>query len=137
MEQSERTGRRAKRKFMVGVLVLLLIVAAGTSTLLFVKYQDALKDNPQREQQRVLTALAEVIQLPKEAPGFSTVVDVSKLSNPTLKARAKNGDKLIVFAKAKRLVIYRPSTTKVIDMLTIQDKQPVAGVSTNDPASAD
>ncbi len=125
-------ARPKRRGLVFSILALLLVVAIATSTLLFVKYRDALHDNPQREREHILTTIRTVVQLPKETPGFSTVIDVSKLTNPILKKRAQNGDRLIIFAKSKRLVIYRPATGKVIDMLTIQSNDVSAATSNQD-----
>jgi hypothetical protein len=138
MEQtSEYKGRRSTRRFAFGMLSIVAVLALAASAFLFTKYQAALKNNPTREREQILAAISQVVALPQETPGFSTVIDASKLTNPTLKARAKNGDLLIIYAKAKRLVIYRPPASKVVDMLTIQTSQPVAGTTETTAETAD
>ncbi len=132
MEES-RT-RRSRRKPLVAVLTILLVIAVAASAVLFTKYRQLSSSNTKEERQQIIRTIQDVVALPDEQPTLSTVVDASKFTNPTLKARAKDGDKLLVYAKAKRLILYRPSTKKVIDMLTIQDKQPADAV---DKVSAD
>lgn len=113
--RSVHTGRT-----IIVILVLLLFVAAGTAGLLFVKYKQIADIKPGSERQRIIAKLQPVIELPNEQPNLSTVLDTTKLTNPTLKQRARNGDVLIIYKSAKRLIIYRPSSDKVVDMLTIQ-----------------
>jgi hypothetical protein len=95
----------------------------GASAFWFVQYRHALATNPNRERQRIVSSIDSAVTLPSEEPSLSTVLDATKLTNKTLRSLAKNGDKLLVYPKAKRLIIYRPSTKKVVDMLTIRDMQ--------------
>jgi len=127
---------RGKRVAVVVLLVALLVAALGVSAFLYIKYRHAMASNPNQERQNIVNSIKKSIDLPAEDPAMSTVIDKTKLTNPTLKDRTENGDKLLIFAKTKRLVIYRPSTGKVVDILTIQDKQPVtAGTKTDSPAA--
>ena len=49
------------------------------------------------------------------------VADKQKLNNPALAAVVQNGDKILIYGQAKRLIVYRPSVHKIVTMLTIQD----------------
>jgi hypothetical protein len=60
--------------------------------------------------------------VPNETPVITTVLDKTKLTNKSLATHATNGDRLYIFSKAKRIMLYRPSTHQVVDMLTIQGK---------------
>lgn len=54
--------------------------------------------------------------LPKnEAPALLTITDTSKISTPFLK-QAENGDKLLVYQDAKKVILYRPSVDRIIDV---------------------
>lgn len=61
------------------------------------------------------------MQLPtSEKPSLmATVTDTSALKTPFLK-EAKNGDKIIVYEKARRVIIYRPSTDRIVDIGPIE-----------------
>lgn len=122
------SGRRSRRG-VISVLLVLLLLTTGVSALLFIKYQRALGSNPSEERQQIISKIEHVVLLPNEDPSLSTVVDSTKFTNQTLRDRAKNGDKLLIYAEAKRLVIYRPATQKVVDLLTIQEKQPTTAAS--------
>jgi uncharacterized protein HemX len=122
MEQAENKRQRRKRGPAIALLLLLLIAAVGASAFWFVKYREAVNSNPAKERQKIIQTIGQAVMLPAEEPELSTVTNTAKLTNQTLKTRAKNGDKLLVYAKAKRLIIYRPSNGKVVDMLTIQQQ---------------
>lgn len=50
----------------------------------------------------------------KEQPTVATVKDRTQLQDAALKNAVKNGDKILVYAKAQVIVVYRPSTGKVV-----------------------
>jgi hypothetical protein len=116
---SPRTAWASPRRFIT-ILVILLVILAAASVLLFAKYRHATADNPARKQQRLTAELGQVVELPPEQPIISTVLDKSKLSNQALASRAHDGDTLFIFPKSKRLILYRPNDKKVVDMLNIQ-----------------
>jgi hypothetical protein len=50
-----------------------------------------------------------------ETPALITVTDVSKLTTPFLK-ESQDGDKILVYQNAKKVVIYRPSIDRIVDI---------------------
>ena len=50
-----------------------------------------------------------------ETPEVATVADTTKLDSQPFFSRAQNGDKVIIYRTAKRVVLYRPSTNMVIE----------------------
>jgi len=59
--------------------------------------------------------IGQTLALPDETPVVTTIQDVTKFNNQAFFKNAQNGDKLLLFAKAGRVVLYRPSTQKVIE----------------------
>jgi len=53
--------------------------------------------------------------LPSEEPTVATVEDKTKLSSEFLRA-AENGDKLLLFKDAKKVILYRPSIDRIIEV---------------------
>ena len=128
MENDQKhRSHHSGRKLFIGILLLLLVIAVGVSGLLFIKYKRAVDTANSSEREQIIQRLAPIIILPDEQPDLSTILDTSKLTNQVLKQRANNGDKLLIYNKAKRLIIYRPATGKVVDMLTIQTQTDAAG----------
>ncbi len=119
-----QTKPRRRLPILIIVLALLLLATAGACLFFYLKYQEASK-NPQADQQKVLQSIGTVLQLPGEQPTSFTISDKTKLTNQILADRVENGDTLFVYANAKKLVVYRPSAKKVVDMLSIEANAPL------------
>ena len=69
------------------------------------------------EEKRVAAAVARHVILPSdETPALATVTDPTKLTNNRLLSQAKQGDKILIYAKWKQAIIYRPSSDRVVDI---------------------
>lgn len=49
-----------------------------------------------------------------EQPAMATISDKSKVTTDFLK-QAENGDKVLIYQKAKKVIIYRPSIDRIVD----------------------
>lgn len=59
--------------------------------------------------------VSDYLELPtNEDPTVATVKDKEKLQDQALKDAVKNGDKILVYAKSQVIVVYRPSTGKIV-----------------------
>lgn len=110
-------GRRWKQVAAVAAVIVIAWLAYG-----YVTTKDALNKaaNPtqtvQNAKQELVDKVGKLVDLPPgETPSTATVSDASKLQNQAFFARAQNGDKVLVFSKAGRAVLYRPSTNKIIE----------------------
>lgn len=99
-----------------------LVVALVVGIYYFLQYQKSqeLLKNPvlenQMETQNLIDKVGKLIELPKdEEPTVATVSDVKKLKSQAFFANAQNGDKVLIYQKAKKAVLYRPSTNKIIE----------------------
>jgi hypothetical protein len=115
---SEPSRPKSHKKSIV-VLAVLCAAAMGCAVFFFFQYQGALQNTQAKQQQQLLERLGATVILPTETPLFLSISDKSKLSNTTLAARVDNGDTLIVYSQAKRLIVYRPAAQKIVDMLSI------------------
>lgn len=71
----------------------------------------------QAEAATLKSQVAKLVELPSdEVPTIATVSDVTKLQSQAFFKNAKNGDKVLMFTKAKEAVLYRPSDNKIIQM---------------------
>jgi hypothetical protein len=114
-----------KYKLYIGVVVL-LILAATPSVYYFRQYQKAqLKlNNPteasKQEARDTIAAVGRLILLPTgEEPTVMQITDVSKLKDQAFFTNAVNGDKVLIFTKAKKAILYRTETNKIIDVAPI------------------
>lgn len=64
----------------------------------------------------ILATIRTVMELPSEKPSIVTITDREKLQNQTFFQKAENGDKIIIYEDAKRVILYRPKTKKIVDV---------------------
>lgn len=115
------------RQRLLWVVILVLLIAGGYFAYKYnqEKTNNArLTSNPQaaaREEVRQLTEkVGKLIVIPQdETPTLATVTDASKLKEQAFFAKAQNGDKVLIFTKAKRAILYRPSTQKIIEVAPV------------------
>lgn len=117
-----------KKVIVVAILILVALMAAG-GYIAYNKIQDQnakierLSD-PQEaakdEAARVKDLVGKLVDLPKdETPTIATVNDASKLKGQAFFAQAQNGDKVLIFTKAKKAYLYRPSTNKLVEVAPV------------------
>jgi len=131
--KSKKTGKKfspkmSGKKLMILVVVLLLLASAGGYAYQTRKVNNLKKENArladprkasQAEADQLKAEVAERIEVPKETQTIATVVDADKLKNQPFFADAQNGDKVLLFAQAKKAILYRPSTKKIIEVAPI------------------
>ena len=106
--------------------IVLLLVALVPSVFFYQKYKKTqlLLTNPtaaSKEQlQELLKTIDKIIELPRgEDPSVATVSDKTKLQDNAFFNQAENGDKVLIYVKAKKAILYRPSANKVIDVAPV------------------
>ncbi len=141
--------RKNKRiRLLYVVIALILVIFGGLSFVGYTKYNNLKKENKRlsnpeesakQETQKLKDSVAALVDLPTgEEPTIATVTDLNKLKNQPFFAKAQNGDKVLIYAKAKKAILYRPSTNKVIEFSTITsdtkspDKQDGVKATTSD-----
>lgn len=121
------------------VLGLLIgaVLALIPSYYFYTKYQQAQKllKNPQQasidQTKSVVAMVGKLIALPTdETPSLATVQDKTKLKDQPFFKNAMNGDKLLLFIKAKKAILYRESSNKIIEVAPINIQKPPAGSAT-------
>lgn len=122
----------SRKNLFIGLGVVLFLLVLGSSIYFFTQYQasqNLLKSTKggNLEVEGVVTSVGKLMELPKgEVPTLATVSDKSKLKDQAFFKRAENGDKVLIFANAKRAILYRPSLNKIIDVTSIDLSEPVA-----------
>lgn len=64
------------------------------------------------------------VLLPDEIPTVATVSDINLLADQPFFARAKNGDKVLLFRASNRAILYDPRADKVLDIGNIDSVGP-------------
>jgi hypothetical protein len=70
----------------------------------------------QTESKTVISAISKFMVLPSdEEPTLSTVTDKDKLKEQYFFKNFEDGDKILIYTKAKKAILYRPSINKIIE----------------------
>jgi len=108
-------------KVILTVIVFLLVAGSlGMAGYFYKQYNDIKKD-PNKVSTDEIKSLTNVISkfmdLPTdETPTLATVTDKEKLKDQDFFKKSENGDKILIYANAKKAILYRPSTQKVIEV---------------------
>lgn len=123
INETPKKNRRPKMSKTLALILIVMIAAVVVSGYFYKKYRDTQNklNNPtaaaQSETSALVAKVGKLVELPSgEAPTIATVSDVSKLSGQTFFESAKNGDKVLIYSKAKKAILYRPSTNKVVNV---------------------
>jgi len=112
-----------KKVFVTGFIIFVIILfigAAGAAGYFYKQYND-IKNNPNKistdEIDSITSAISKFMDLPTgETPTLATVTDKEKLKDQDFFKNSENGDKILIYANAKKAVLYRPSIGKVIEV---------------------
>jgi len=147
---NKSTSKKSNNKgsLLIWVLIIIiLLIAIGGGVYYYIQYQKSqqLLKNPalgaQMESQNLIAKVGSLMELPKgENPTIATISDITKLRNQAFFANAQNGDKVLIYPKAKKAILYRPSTNKIINVAPINISasstvQPVGAVTITPPVS--
>ncbi|HYU64899.1 MAG TPA: hypothetical protein VEK36_01350 [Candidatus Paceibacterota bacterium] len=121
------------KPFMISLIALVV----GTSTLAFYfynKYNQVKQSSPQQETQsevqRLVANVSKLILLPEnETPTVATVSDPTLLRDQPFFARAKIGDKVLIYANARRAILYDPVENKILEVAPLNIGTPTPSPS--------
>lgn len=125
-------GFMSKRSFVIVSSILGLIIVIAI--ILLVKSQievRALKKNlatqessgnMNPDQKELVSAVGKLIILPgDEEPTIATVTDLEKLKGQAFFSNAKLGDKVLIYAKAQKAILFRPNENKIIELAPLNN----------------
>ena len=127
-----------KKKHIVIILAVLLVAAAGAA---FYFYKKSLpvqsSGQASREEIKALGAkVGRLIVLPRgEDPTVATVVEPEKLIDQPFFANAQKGDKVLIYAGAKKAILYNPESNKIIEVAPVNIGDLPAATATVSPAT--
>lgn len=109
------------KKYFIGIgivaFLLLTLVPTVYFYLQYQKSQEALKENKaiaENDVEALIKRIAQHVELPEgETPTVAAVNDINQLKNQPFFARAKNGDKVLVYKDARKAYLYDPVGDKI------------------------
>lgn len=118
------------KKSVLGFILLAVVGGSLATSAYFYKQYEKIKKNPnlvaQEEVKKLAFKVGELMILPTdEAPSVATVVDKDKLKDQPFFKNTLNGDKILIYTKAKKAILYRPTNNKIIEYapLALGDNQ--------------
>lgn len=112
-----------KKKYYSTILIVVLLLSFSLTFYFYKKYQTAQKTLQKQlspdDREKLIAQIGKLIELPKEEPTVASISDKEKLKNQPFFQNAKNGDKVLIFTKAKKAILYRPSINKIIEVSQI------------------
>jgi|GEM_PF-2083281 len=105
----------------LNVTLLFVTIVAVSASLFFYLQYSAVQGKTQADQQLV-ERISQNVQLPTdETPIVVTVASKTKLTNKQLAKKVHDGDKLIIYSANRRIIVFRPSTEKIVDILSFNN----------------
>ncbi len=128
------TGTKKREK----VAIVLLAVMAGlgllASGLLYLQHDhdqkiiNAAGVTSQIEAGEVIGKVSKLMVLPPhEVPSVATISDAGKLPRQKFFARAKNGDKVLIYARAKTAILYDPEKGIIVAVSPLNTRSSARG----------
>lgn len=131
--KTDKKKRKLIPKASTIVIVILLLALAGGGYYFYNKYSETKQEveklsTVQGQQElnksqteQLLSEMRSIIVLPTgEDPVVATITDVKQLDKNEFYKDAQNDDRVIVFAKAQKAYIYRPSTKTIVNVGAFQ-----------------
>jgi len=112
---------KSKKKLSIGIGIIFVVVITAVSISQITAKKNEFKtvNNPEKAVE-VAKSLVEIVgkiyELPNEIPTIATITDTKELPVDPFYIKAKNGDKILIFSSAGEIIMYRPSTNRVIDV---------------------
>ncbi|MDO8335492.1 MAG: hypothetical protein Q7T74_01765 [Candidatus Saccharibacteria bacterium] len=125
---------------LIAVILLIFITISNNK-----KNEFKTVNEPQKAKavaQSLVEIVGKIYQLPNETPTIATITEKGELPPDPFYEKAIEGDKILIFADSRKIIMYRPSENKVIDVGTLEPKTEatpvpeVAGSSTSSTGSA-
>ncbi|MFM7088186.1 MAG: hypothetical protein ACKOW9_01480, partial [Candidatus Paceibacterota bacterium] len=105
-----------QKYFIIGLILFFAIVTGGLFFYFFDRQSSLLDDKKaQSEAKSLYEKVDKHFVLPKdELPTVATVTEPEKLQGQSFFAKAKKGDKVLIFTNAKEAILYDPVIDKVV-----------------------
>ena len=130
------------KKHLTNILVVAVVLTGGLAYYFYSEYS-ALKSDPNKvareETDKLVANVGRLIVLPDgETPTVATVADPEKLKEQPFFAKAKKGDKVLLYANARRAILYDQENHKIVEVAPINIGEPSRSpVPTPKPSSED
>lgn len=144
IEQSAVRGHTSGKRFFFSIILgVLLVFFMGTTAYYYRAYTNLRGDDVKiiqgggsaglDEADALVAKIGQYLDLPKdEKPTVATISDPTKLNDQAFFAKAVVGDKVLIYSKAKKAILYDPVANKVMEVAPLSIGTQTSG-STSTP----
>lgn len=129
-----------KIQVIIGIisLLVLLVIAISAGFVFLDKKRNEFKtihspEKAEAEAKSLVAKLSQIYLIPEELPTVATVTDTGKLSGQEFFSKAKEGDKVLIFSQNKKVILYRQSTNKIIDVASLPESSLDVSAASSSP----
>ncbi len=102
------------------ILSFLLACAVVISVVLYFRIPKNSEADQRKDLERTLQKVSRIMVLPaNEEPTLATVTDLSKLKDQPFFANAQQGDKVLIYPRSLKAILYSPSKDKIIEVSSV------------------
>lgn len=110
--------------FLLFTIVLICtILGIGTGIYFYSKYKTTAQElrniqlTPGADAQSIIDKVSKLIAVPEdEQPTIATVTDLERLKNQPFFAKAKIGDRVLIYTKNKKAILFDPVENKILEV---------------------
>lgn len=126
-----------QQKHIITTLAFAALGAVSIAGYFAYRASHAVPGNDTDEAHQVAAEIAKKVELPQdETPTLATVTNKERLDGQLFFRSAENGDKILIYPRAGRAILYRPSTGKVLEMTGVDIEKYAAGTAASSQADA-
>jgi hypothetical protein len=108
-------GKFKKYKVLIPWIFALVFFVIAIYLFLQLSHKDNII-NKQEEATKTIQAVGKLMVLPDEVPTVATVTDLEKLKDQVFFKNAKIGDKVLIYLKAQKAILYDSESNKIIEL---------------------
>ena len=117
-------NRKNFKLIIVTIALAVVSIAGGCTAYYYFSQYNTLKNSPdvvaKEETENLISKVSALMELPQgEDPTIATVMDKDKIKSQPFFENTENGDKVLLYVTAKKAILYRPSTNKVVEVAPI------------------
>lgn len=123
-----------KQKFINIVIILVALIAIGLGAYFYYQLK-VIKTSPEtiakKEAIDLVSKVSKLYLLPiGEDPTVATVSDPEVLKSQSFFTQSEKGDKVLIYTKAGKAILYRPNIDKIIETAPISNNPKVDSTTT-------
>lgn len=102
-------------------IVLGLFLSVCILSIFFIPFNKDVHENKDTETLQITTRVGKLMILPTdEVPMIATIVDLSKLKGQIFFKGARIGDKVLIYKRAQKVILYDPNMNKIVSFAPLE-----------------